>query len=91
MLPEEQGKELLELWLEFERAESADAKFGKALDRIIPMLLNYHNNGQSWQEYGVTREQALTVNRKIEYGSQALWDKAQQVIEEATQKGWLKA
>ena len=55
------------------------------------MLLNYHNNGQSWQEYGVTREQALTVNRKIEYGSQALWDKAQQVIEEATQKGWLKA
>ncbi|WP_099609878.1 HD domain-containing protein [Vibrio coralliilyticus] len=91
MLPEEQGKELLELWLEFERAESADAKFGKALDRIIPMLLNYHNNGQSWQEQGVTREQALTVNRKIEYGSQALWDKAQQVIEEATQKGWLKA
>ncbi|KJY79350.1 phosphohydrolase [Vibrio coralliilyticus] len=91
MLPEEQGQELLELWLEFERAESADAKFGKALDRIIPMLLNYHNNGQSWQEHGVTREQALTVNRKIEYGSQALWDKAQQVIEEATQKGWLKA
>lgn len=91
MLPEEQGKELLELWLEFERAESADAKFGKALDRIVPMLLNYHNNGQSWQEHGVTREQALTVNRKIEYGSQALWDKAQQVIEEATQKGWLKA
>ncbi|NOI28062.1 HD domain-containing protein [Vibrio coralliilyticus] len=91
MLPEEQGKELLELWLEFERAESADAKFGKVLDRIIPMLLNYHNNGQSWQEHGVTREQALTVNRKIEYGSQALWDKAQQVIEEATQKGWLKA
>ncbi|NOI57729.1 HD domain-containing protein [Vibrio coralliilyticus] len=91
MLPEEQGKELLELWLEFERAESADAKFGKALDRIIPMLLNYHNNGQSWQEHGVTCEQALTVNRKIEYGSQALWDKAQQVIEEATQKGWLKA
>ena len=55
------------------------------------MLLNYHNSGQSWLEHGVTREQALTVNRKIEYGSQALWDKAQQVIEEATQKGWLKA
>ncbi|WP_425628156.1 HD domain-containing protein [Vibrio neptunius] len=91
LLPNDQGQELLELWLEFERAESADAKFGKALDRIIPMLLNYHNNGQSWLEHGVTREQALTVNQKIEYGSQALWGKAQQVIEEATQKGWLKA
>ncbi|MCG9599145.1 HD domain-containing protein [Vibrio sp. Isolate25] len=91
MLPKEQGQELLDLWLEFERAESADAKFGKALDRLIPMLLNYHNNGQSWLEHGVTREQALTVNRKIEYGSEALWDKAQKIIEEATQKGWLKA
>ncbi|RTZ16684.1 HD domain-containing protein [Vibrio aquaticus] len=91
LLPEEQGKELHELWLEFESAESDDAKFAKALDRIIPMLLNYHNQGQSWQEHGVTREQALTVNQKIELGSQALWNKAKQIIEEATKNGWLKA
>ncbi|WP_159652157.1 HD domain-containing protein [Vibrio atypicus] len=91
MLPEDQGKSLLALWLEFEQAESADAKFAKALDRTIPMLLNYHNNGQSWQEHGVTRQQALTINRKIEFGSEALWEKAQQVIEEATANGWLKA
>lgn len=91
MLPEDQGKELHELWLEFESAESNDAKFAKALDRIIPMLLNYHNQGQSWQEHGVTREQALSVNQKIELGSDALWSKAKQIIEEATKNGWLKA
>ncbi|WCP65945.1 HD domain-containing protein [Vibrio tubiashii] len=91
MLPEEQGQSLLQLWLEFESAQSADAKFAKALDRIIPMLLNYHNQGQSWQEHGVTRHQALTINQKIEFGSQALWDKAQQIIDDATNKGWLKA
>ncbi|AIW14298.1 HD domain-containing protein [Vibrio tubiashii] len=91
MLPEEQGQSLLQLWLEFESAQSADAKFAKALDRIIPMLLNYHNQGQSWQEHGVTRHQALTINQKIEFGSQALWDKAKQIIDDATNKGWLKA
>lgn len=91
MLPEEQGQSLLQLWLEFESAQSADAKFAKALDRIIPMLLNYHNQGQSWQEHGVTKHQALTINQKIEFGSQALWDKAQQIIDDATNKGWLKA
>lgn len=91
MLPEQQGKELHELWLEFESAESADAKFAKALDRLIPMLLNYHNNGQSWCEHSVSREQALTINKKISYGSEVLWEKAQQVIEDATEKGWLKA
>ncbi|ELH7492454.1 HD domain-containing protein [Vibrio vulnificus] len=91
MLPADQGEELLQLRLEFEAAQTADAKFGKALDRIIPMLLNYHNQGQSWQEHGVTRQQALTVNQKIDLGSHVLWDKAQEIIEQATQNGWLKA
>lgn len=91
MLPSDQGQSLLKLWLEFESATTADAKFAKALDRIIPMLLNYHNQGQSWQEHGVTRQQALTVNQKIEYGSEALWEKAQQIINDATLNGWLKA
>lgn len=91
MLPREQGKELLALWHEFEAAQTDDAKYAKALDRLIPMLLNYHNDGQSWQEHGVTREQALTINKKIELGSVTLWDKAKEIIEDATDKGWLKS
>ncbi|EGQ9182860.1 HD domain-containing protein [Vibrio parahaemolyticus] len=91
MLPTDQGQELLALWLEFEAAQSDDAKYAKALDRLIPMLLNYHNNGQSWKENSVTREQALTINKRIEFGSVTLWDKAKELIEEATEKGWLKS
>ncbi|HCH4902372.1 TPA: HD domain-containing protein [Vibrio parahaemolyticus] len=91
MLPTDQGQELLALWQEFEVAQSDDAKYAKALDRLIPMLLNYHNNGQSWKENSVTREQALTINKRIEFGSVTLWDKAKELIEEATEKGWLKS
>ncbi|EGQ9920469.1 TPA: HD domain-containing protein [Vibrio parahaemolyticus] len=91
MLPTDQGQELLALWQEFEAAQSDDAKYAKALDRLIPMLLNYHNNGQSWKENSVTREQALTINKRIEFGSVTFWDKAKELIEEATEKGWLKS
>ncbi|AYO04052.1 HD domain-containing protein [Vibrio parahaemolyticus] len=91
MLPTDQGQELLALWQEFEAAQSDDAKYAKALDRLIPMLLNYHNNGQSWKENSVTRKQALTINKRIEFGSVTLWDKAKELIEEATEKGWLKS
>lgn len=91
LLPKEQGDELLALWLEFEAAQTPEAKFGKALDRLIPMLLNYHNQGQSWIEHGVTSQQALTINQKIEAGSETLWKKAQQLISEAVENGWLKA
>ncbi|MDE1314222.1 HD domain-containing protein [Vibrio aestuarianus] len=90
LLPKEQGDELLAVWFEFEAAQSAEALFAKALDRIIPMLLNFHNQGQSWLEHGVTRQQALTVNRRIDDGSHALWQHAQQMIEQATLNGWLK-
>ncbi|EGQ8539010.1 HD domain-containing protein [Vibrio parahaemolyticus] len=91
MLSTDQGQELLALWQEFEAAQSDDAKYAKALDRLIPMLLNYHNNGQSWKENSVTREHALTINKRIEFGSVTLWDKAKELIEEATEKGWLKS
>ncbi|EJA7358349.1 MAG: HD domain-containing protein [Pseudomonadota bacterium] len=91
MLPSDQEQELLALWHEFEAAQTDDAKYAKALDRLIPMLLNYHNNGQSWKEHGVSREQALTINKRIEFGSVTLWDKAKELIEEATDKGWLKS
>ena len=91
MLPSDQGDELFALWKEFEAVQSDDAKYAKALDRLIPMLLNYHNDGQSWKEHGVTREQALTINKRIEFGSVTLWDKAKELIEEATEKGWLKS
>ncbi len=90
MLPDDQGAELHALWLEFERAESADAQFAKSLDRLIPMLLNYHNQGIGWIENQVTKQQALSVNQKIEFGSAALWQKAQQIIDQAAKSGWLK-
>jgi putative hydrolase of HD superfamily len=90
MLPDDQGEALFSVWREFEAAESADARFAKALDRLIPMLLNYHNDGQSWIENNVSKQQVMQVNQRIEKGSQVLWDKAKLLIEEATENGWLR-
>lgn len=66
MLPQDQGQELFDVWQEFELAQSPEAKFAKALDRLIPMLLNYHNDGQSWVENEVSKSQVMQVNQKIE-------------------------
>ncbi len=90
MLPSDQGDELKAIWFEFEQAETSEAKFAKALDRIIPMLMNYNNNGQSWQEHGVAKQQVININGRIEQGSAVLWEKAMQIINDAVEKGWLK-
>lgn len=90
MLPDDQEQELKAIWMEFEQAESAEAKFAKALDRLIPILMNYNNDGQSWVEHGIARQQVININGRIVDGSEALWSVASDVIDKSVENGWLK-
>lgn len=90
MLPSKQGAELMAIWQQFEQAETAEAKFAKACDRIMPLLMNYQNQGQSWKEHGISKQQVVDINGRIEYGSKILWKKAEQIIQQSVENGWLK-
>lgn len=83
MLPEDQATEFRSIWDEFEAGESPEARFAKAIDRIHPMLLNYLADGKTWKKHGVLASQVRTVNQKIDRGSHALWDYAQEIIQKA--------
>lgn len=48
---------LLEAIEEYERRESAEAKFVYALDKIMVITLNMLSDGKTWHEHGVTFEQ----------------------------------
>lgn len=60
MLPDAQREYFTALWQEYEDGESADARFALVLDRTMPMLMNLHNEGQSWVENGISLEQVLS-------------------------------
>lgn len=92
LLPAQQGTELLSLWKEFERGETADARFANAADRAMPVLLNLANAGQSWRENGIGYERVVArVAPPIKAGCPALWDYLQSRLEEARDKGWFGA
>ena len=74
LLPEPQGAELLALWQEFEAAQTDDARFAKALDRVQPLLANVHTGGGTWADNGVGLDQVLQrYGPTIQRGSPALW------------------
>lgn len=50
LLPPLQRDEFLGLWQEFERAETEDARFAKALDRFQPLLINIYTGGARGQK-----------------------------------------
>ena len=92
MLPEPQRSDFMELWLEFDNAETPDARFAHAADRAMPALLNLANNGQSWRENGIRHEQVVNrIGPPIKAGCPALWDYLEARLEEERQKGWFGA
>jgi putative hydrolases of HD superfamily len=83
LLPTEQGQAFLALWLEFEDAVTAAARFAKALDRLQPLLLNVRTGGGTWAENGVTGQQVKErYGPVIEGGAPALWQEARRLVEQ---------
>ncbi|MDM1817927.1 HD domain-containing protein [Serratia ureilytica] len=90
MLPQTQREYFTALWQEYEDGESADARFALLLDRTMPMLMNLHNEGQSWVENGISLEQVLARNASIADVHPELWHHLEQHLRDAQRKGWLK-
>jgi putative hydrolase of HD superfamily len=91
MLPDDQRAELMSLWEQFEAGITPEAKFAAAIDRLEPLLLNYHTEGKSWREHGVRSGQVLSRNRLIDDSSPALWEYVQSMIEDAVKRGYLES
>lgn len=90
LLPPDQEKEFRQLWYEFEEQKTPEALFAAALDRFQPLTLNFIAKGKSWQEHSIKLEQVLTRNSPMAHGAPALWDYAQQMIQEAIANGFLQ-
>lgn len=75
LLPPDIATPLRALWEEFEAAESPDARFAKALDRVQPVMANLMSGGGTWKTYNVTYDQLQSrVGTKIAKGAPGLWD-----------------
>jgi len=64
ILPQNLAKEFIELWKEFEAGLTPDAKFAKSVDRLPPLLHNINDNGHSWKNNNISKEQVFSVNSK---------------------------
>lgn len=92
LLPGGLGEPYLELWREFEKGETAEARFANAIDRAMPALLNLANEGQSWRENGISYERVVArIAPPIQQGCPALWAYLLPRLEEAKSRGWFGA
>lgn len=92
LLPPEQAAELRGLWEEFEAGVTLEARFANALDRVEPLLLNYHTQGKSWLEHGISEDKVRTRNEGVvSAGSPVLGEYVTRLITRAVEEGYLAA
>ncbi len=90
LLPDDQADALGAVWQEFEQAQTADAQFAKAVDRLQPVMLNMLTQGGTWIDYDVSLNQLVSRTSKIGIGSDTLWAAANAMFNEALEHGWLQ-
>jgi len=90
ILPEDQAARTRALWEEFEARATPEARFAKAVDRLAPMLANWHTEGGTWVRNGVSRAQVMEKVKIIAEGSEALGAYAAALIEDADRRGYFR-
>ena len=90
LLPEDQAVRARELWDEFEARVTPEARFARAVDRLSPMLANWHNEGGAWVRFGVTRAQVMEKVKLVSEGSEALGSYATALIDDADRRGYFR-
>ncbi len=90
LLPDDQGRELRALWEEFEAGESPEAKFAACLDRMQPLLNNYHTEGGTWRIHDVSSAQVRKRMEPVGESAPVLGEFVEKLIESAIKQGILR-
>ncbi|HEY9353060.1 MAG TPA: HD domain-containing protein [Nocardioides sp.] len=90
MLPSDQAGEIRALWDEFEAAQTPEARFCKAMDRLEPMLLNWLNRGGTWSMPGATESRVRAREAGVVAASTTLGAATDAIVRAGLAKGWIR-
>lgn len=91
ILPQEQAEEFVAIWQEFEAGATNESKFAKAIDRFEPMLQNASNQGGTWAEFNVDYQTVREKKKRINEGSEVIWNYAEDLLNRSVEEGILKS
>jgi putative hydrolases of HD superfamily len=88
LLPEETGRRFREMWDEYERGDTPEARFVMAVDRLAPMMLNLAEGASTWREHGITRSRVIARNgHYVEQSLPEVWAIVRAQLDAAVEAG----
>jgi len=86
-LPDDLREHVEGLWREFDAAETPEARFCKAMDRLQAMSQNVFTGGRGWRDHDVPEARVREVNGAVADRCPAVWPAFDWVFTVATAKG----
>jgi putative hydrolase of HD superfamily len=78
-----------ELWLEYEAQVSAESRWVKVLDLVMPFIVNLATQGINWKEQSVSRSQVLRVSEPVREHAPEIYQWMLGRVQECVKAGWL--
>ena len=86
-LPSEQGQAMSDLWLEFEKGSTPEARYARIIDALIPLISHLQVAETDYNPTGLTKSQVLSKKKFIKDEAPVLWQLAQELIQQSVEKG----
>lgn len=90
LLPKTQSKEFNDVWNEFEKEETKEAKFARALDALQPIINHYLTGKENTNKHNLTKEMIISRKKFIKETSEELWEVAEEFINKSVERGLYK-
>ncbi|MBV5103577.1 phosphohydrolase [Mammaliicoccus sciuri] len=87
ILPIDQFSFLKESWIEFETGNSAEARYARVIDALVPLINHLIVSEKGYNPDNISSKIVMEKKRFIEQESSELWELVQELVNSSIEKG----
>ena len=87
LLPEEKYLNMKNLWLEFEKGQSAESRYARVIDALVPLINHLEVSELNYNPDNISADMVLDKKKFIKSESEELWKLTEDLIQESVERG----
>ena len=87
ILPEEKYLNMKNSWLEFEKGQSAEARYARVIDALVPLINHLEVSECNYNPDNISSDMVLEKKKFIKGESKELWKLTEELVQESVEKG----
>ena len=87
ILPEEKYLNMKNSWLEFEKGQSAEARYARVIDALVPLINHLEVSEVNYNPDQISSDMVLEKKKLIQSESEELWKLTEELVKKSVEKG----